>query len=154
SICYVEPDPEVDLQPVVKAPKKGQSVGRPNDPAYGQLYGMEMIRAPNAWRKVQASPVRVAIIDSGIDSKHEDLRDNVRTELGVDFIRVDENGRPTKDPQDENGHGTHVAGTIGAVGNNGVGVTGVCWRVQLISLRVFDKDGKGGTNARIAAAIK
>lgn len=165
SIRYIEPDPDVNIQPVglkanpvaiplMKAPKVGQSVCRPNDPGYGQLYGMELIRASNAWCRFQISPVIVAIIDSGIDSKHEDLRDNVRVELGIDFIRVNADGQPTKDPQDENGHGTHVAGTIGAVGNNGVGVTGVCWRVQLVSLRVFDKDGKGGSNARIAAAIK
>jgi uncharacterized protein (TIGR03067 family) len=163
SIRYVEPDPVIKLRrvgpgdkpgavPPGKAPTAGQSGLRPNDPAYGQLYGMELIRASTAWRNVQVSPALVAVVDTGIDSSHIDLRDNVRADLGIDFTRVDKNGRPSKNPVDENGHGTHVAGTIAAVGNNGVGVTGVCWRARLVALRVLDKDGNG-SNARIAAGI-
>jgi subtilisin family serine protease len=163
ALDYVEPDPQVKLQGVgpqgkpgaaapVKTPKAGLSVRRPNDPEFGQLYGMEMIRASTAWSTVQVSPVLVAVVDTGVDSNHIDLKGNVRTDLGIDFTRVDKNGRPTKNPVDENGHGTHVAGTIAAVGNNGVGVTGVCWRAKLVSLRVLDKDGNG-SNARTAAGI-
>jgi thermitase len=164
SLRYVEPDPDQTIKPVGsaasvplalrKAPKEGQSVCRPNDPGYDQLFGMELIRASNAWCKVQTSDVLVAVIDSGIKPDHEDLKDNLQADLGIDFIRVDGDGRPTKNPIDENGHGTHVAGTIGAVGNNGVGVAGVCWRVKLVALRVFDKKGEGGSNARIGAAIR
>src|SRR5262249_1721727 len=155
--------PEVKLQGVgpqdkpgaaapVKTPKAGSSVRRPNDPDFGQLYGMEMIRASTAWSTVQVSPVLVAVVDTGVDANHIDLKGNVPTDLGIDFTRVDTNGRPTKNPVDERGHGTHVAGTIAAVGNNGVGVTGVCWRVKLVSLRVLDKRGTG-SNARTAAGI-
>src|SRR5262249_55010849 len=71
ALDYVEPDPEVKLQGVgpqdkpgaaapVNTPKAGPSVRRPNDPDFGQLYGMEMIRASTAWSKVQVSPVLVA----------------------------------------------------------------------------------------------
>ncbi len=160
TLKYVEPDVEIKLDPtaapsnpLIQAPKQGSSVCRPNDPKYGELYGMENIRASSAWCCVQTSPVLVAIVDSGIDLKHEDLLSNIRTDVSFDFIKTDASGKPTQSPQDGFGHGTHVAGTIGAVGNNNVAVTGVCWRVQMAAMRVFDDQGKGGSNARVAAAI-
>jgi subtilisin family serine protease len=108
----------------------------PNDPRLG-LWGMVNVGAAKAWTKVTGSPVIVADIDTGADFGHEDLKDNLVP--GYDFI--------TNSPNviDENGHGTHTAGTIGAVGNNMKGVAGVCWHVKVMPVRFLDKNGSGST---------
>jgi subtilisin family serine protease len=118
----------------------------PNDPRYGELWGLNQasdadIDGPEAWDLTTgSSAVTVAIVDTGVAYDHPDLAPNMLP--GYDF--VDNDG----DPRDENGHGTHVAGTIGAAGNNGIGVTGVNWDVGLMPVRVLDADG-GGTNAEV-----
>ena len=95
----------------------------PNDPRYSQDYGLARIQAPQAWDVTTGSPdVTVAVVDTGIATDHLDLSANVVP--GYDFVQDD------ADPRDFNGHGTHVAGTIGAKGNNGIGVAGVNWNVQ------------------------
>jgi subtilisin family serine protease len=107
----------------------------PNDPQYPTLWGLQKINAPGAWDITTGSAsVKVAVVDTGIAAAHEDLANVVP---GHDFITGD------SDPSDANGHGTHVAGTIGAVGNNGTGVTGVNWNVSLMPLRVLDASGSG-----------
>ncbi len=101
----------------------------PNDPNYSQLWGMEKIQAPLAWDMTKGSgSVVVAVIDSGIEASHADLSANAVA--GYDFANGDSN------PADDVGHGTHVAGTVGAVGNNSVGVTGVNWTVKIMPLKV------------------
>jgi subtilisin family serine protease len=108
----------------------------PNDPMFSQLWGLNQandadIDAPEAWNATTGSrDVIVAVVDSGIAYNHPDLGANMWPGLGWDFLAGD--GQPL----DYNGHGTHVAGTIGAAGNNGTGVTGVSWNVQLMALRV------------------
>jgi len=119
----------------------------PNDPYLSQLWGLANINAQAAWDAYgfDASAVKVAIIDSGV-ANHNDLAGNLGA--GKDF----EFNNGTED--DRNGHGTHVAGTVGAVGNNGIGVTGVAQKVQLIPCQVSaDEDGSGtlSTDAIIAA---
>ena len=134
---------------------------RPDDARYGELWGMERIRAPEAWSISTESPeVVVAVIDTGIRYTHQDLRDNMwvnpnpgdMNDLhGATFISG--GGQMTNgDPNDTNGHGTHVAGTIGAVGNNGVGVAGVTWNVQLMALNFLHPNG--GWTADAIAAIE
>ena len=59
----------------------------------------------------------------------------------------------TSDPIDDNGHGTHVSGTIGAVGNNTIGVTGVNWHVKIMALKAFDNTGSGFTSDIISAIL-
>ena len=114
--------------------------------------------SPEAWNlRSDASKVVVAVIDSGIDIRHEDLARNIwrnKDEIpgngkdddqngyiddvsGYDFI--DRDG----EPNDAFGRGTQLAGIIGAVGNNRIGIDGVCRRVQLLPVKIFDKDGKG-----------
>ena len=124
---------------------------------YGQGDGFDNadIYAPGAWKIRSKSPnVVVAIIDSGIDYNHEDLKSNIWTNqdeiinngidddlngyiddyLGWDFYNNDNNPHPWSY---SNIHGTHVAGIIGAEGNNGLGIAGLTWDVQLMNLKVF-----------------
>ncbi len=117
----------------------------PNDPRYSQLWGMAKISAPSAWNITTGSAaVKVAVVDTGIATDHLDLSSNVVP--GYDFVQGD------TDPRDYNGHGTHVAGTIGARGNNGVGVAGVNWQVGLMPVRVLDGNGSG-SNANVTAGF-
>jgi subtilisin family serine protease len=117
----------------------------PNDPRYSQLWGLAKINAPSAWNTTTGSTaVKVAVVDTGIATDHLDLSANVVP--GYDFVQGD------SDPRDFNGHGTHVAGTIGARGNNGIGVTGVDWQVSLMPVRVLDGSGSG-SNANVAAGF-
>lgn len=118
----------------------------PNDPSWNVLWGLEKIGMPQAWdRNTGSAEVKVAVIDSGIDYTHEDLSGNVDASQGYDFVDDDD------DPQDEYSHGTHVAGTIGAETNNGVGVSGINWSIEMIPLRVLDNANKGKNSNFIKA---
>jgi subtilisin family serine protease len=99
-----------------------------------------------AWDHVtDCSGVVVAVLDSGVNYSHEDLAANMwaggadAPRHGADFIGSD------NDPMDENGHGTHVAGIIGASGNNSTGISGVCWKASIMAVRVLDATGEGTT---------
>ncbi len=117
------------------------AVTEPNDLRLGECWGLRSIRASTAWQKGHDSSVIVAVIDTGVDYKHEDLKDNMWKSAagkhGYDFVDGDD------DPMDLHGHGTHCAGTVGAVGNNAKGVAGVNWKVQLMAVRWLDEGGRG-----------
>src|SRR4029453_15163610 len=103
------------------------------------------IDAPEAWDTFSGNgTVTVAVIDTGGDYPHPDLVGSVNG--GYDFADND------PDPMDEHYHGTHVAGTIGAHGNNGVGVTGANWNVNILPIRALDPDG-GGTLESVVNGI-
>jgi len=149
----------------------------PDDPSFqlewgllnsGQHAGLpgNDIAAAGAWNFTTGSrQVVVAVIDSGIDLTHPDLVANLWVNAGEipgDGIDNDRNGfiddvhgwdfvDHDAVPQDGFGHGTHVAGIIGAVGNNGSGVTGVNWQVSIMALRIQDDRGAGTTSAVLAA---
>jgi len=149
----------------------------PNDPSFAVEWGLHNtgqyagtpgndIGAAGAWAFTTGSrSVVVAVIDSGIDLTHPDLAANLWVnpgEIAGDGIDNDGNGfvddihgwdfvDNDAVPQDGFGHGTHVAGIIGAVGNNGVGVTGVAWQVSIMALRIQDDRGAGTTSAMLAA---
>src|SRR4051795_1415484 len=118
----------------------------PNDPRYSQDYGLPKIQAPQAWDVTTGSAaVTVAIVDTGVASDHLDLAPNMVA--GANYAT----GGPNTS-LDYNGHGTHVAGTIGARGNNGIGVAGVNWNTHLMPLRALNGSGSG-TNDDISAAF-
>jgi len=138
-----------------------------NDPGRFYLWGMERIKTGNGWDTTTGSKnVVVAIVDSGIDYTHEDLADNMWINTGEipnNGIDDDNDGyiddvygvnaiSGSGNPFDDNGHGTHCAGTIGAVGNNGLGVVGVNWQVSLMAAKFLDSEGEG-SNADAIAAI-
>lgn len=138
-----------------------------NDPQGTNLWGLERISAPAAWDISTGSPeIVVAGIDTGIDFTHPDLAANMWTnpgEIAGDGIDNDGNGyiddvhginaaAGTGNPMDDNGHGTHTAGTIGGVGDNGTGVVGVAWNVKIMGLKFLNANG-GGTIADAIRAI-
>lgn len=147
-VNFAEPDHLVKLASVF-----------PNDPLFlngtqwglnnaGQAGGMPNadIDAPEAWTaRTSASNVVVAVVDTGIRYMHEDLAGNIWTNPhdgshGINVIAG------STDPDDDNGHGTLVSGVIGARGDNGVGVAGVAWQVQLMACKFVDTSGYGSVS--------
>lgn len=139
----------------------------PNDTDYGQLWGMEKIKAPGMWDIATASTILIASLDTGIDYTHADLANNIWTNPGeTDGDNVDNDGNGyiddvhgyrfdldngnSGDPADDNGHGTHTAGTMGGVGNNSAGVAGVCWTVKIVAVKSFFADGSAYTSDIVA----
>lgn len=148
----------------------------PNDPQFVNLFGLDNngqtggvvdadIDAPQAWDIATGSNTIIAVVDSGLDYNHIDIQGNVwlnTTEIANNGIDDDGNGyiddvrgwnffNNDNDPMDDSDHGTHVAGTIAAVGNNGVGVTGVNWSARIMGLKFMNATGTGSTSDAIAA---
>lgn len=157
-----------------------QITQEPDDPSFAQLWGLHNIgqlingfpglagadiHATPAWDLSFGSTSNVvAIIDTGIDYTHPDLAANVWS-APTDFT-VNVGGSPVTcaagthgfnaitrscNPMDDHHHGTHVSGTIGAVGNNGIGVVGVNWTARLMGIKFLDSQGSGSTADAIAA---
>lgn len=104
----------------------------PNDPNYAAQWHLSKIHAPLAWDVTTGSSVRVAVCDTGVEATHPDLAANLQLP-GYNVV----DGTTNTDALD--GHGTAVAGCIGAVGNNGVAVDGVLWRVRILPVRVSNQ---------------
>ncbi|PSB57785.1 peptidase S8, partial [Chroococcidiopsis cubana CCALA 043] len=117
----------------------------PNDPQYGQQWNMRSISIESAWDETKGSGVTVAVIDTGI-SQVPDLK-NTKFVEGYDFV----NDKVAAD--DDNGHGTHVAGTVAQSTNNNYGVAGVAYEATLMPLKVLSAGGTG-TTSDIAEAIR
>jgi len=132
----------------------------PDDPSFGQLWGLRNtganepqgkagvegadVNAMKAWDITKGTRnIRIAIIDTGIDYNHPDLKANVDKEHGYNFAN------DTKDAMDDNGHGTHCAGTIGALHDNKVGVAGVMSEVTMIPVKFLDAGGSGTLEAAV-----
>jgi len=150
----------------------------PNDPRFGEQWALKSVSAngrdsgsdinvARAWEVTTGTRRTViAIIDSGIDFTHTDLRQNEWNNLSerADGRASDDDGNgftddlhgwdfltDTNEIRDEQGHGTAVAGIIAARGNNGTGISGVMWRASLMSLRVLDKTGTGDVASAVEA---
>ncbi|NOZ53115.1 MAG: S8 family serine peptidase [Gammaproteobacteria bacterium] len=154
-----------------------QAIFQPNDTRFNELWGMNNtgqtggsvdadIDATQAWDIFTGSSnVIVGVIDTGVDYTHEDLVDNIWTNTGeipgnnidddangfiddihgYDFVSNDGN------PMDDNGHGTHVSGTIAASGNNNKGVTGVTWDAQIMGIKFLNSSGSGSISDAVEA---
>jgi len=122
-----------------------------NDPEFSRQWGLDQIGAPAAWARTTGTGVRVGIVDTGVDLGHEDLAGHIVESTSC----LETNGNPLKcagSAQDDFGHGTHVAGIVGAIKDNGKGVVGVAPDAQLVVAKVF----KGATadQADVIAGIK
>ena len=148
----------------------------PNDDAFGRQWSLRNsgqfggkpgadIDATSAWDMTTGGGVTVAVIDTGVDYNHPDLRSNIWRNPNESLNGSDDDGNGFIDdlhgadfangdsnPSDDAGHGTHVGGVIGAEGNNGFGIAGVNWNVNLMPLKFLDQNGEGNT-ADAASAI-
>lgn len=164
-VRYAQPDYVVSLSKT------------PNDPSFSQQWGLNNtgqsggtpnadISAPEAWNiSTGSGRTIVAVIDSGVDYTHPDLAANIWTNRGeiagngidddrdgyIDDVHGWDFANNDNNPMDDHGHGTHVAGIIGAVGNNGVGVDGVNWKVQIMPLKFLTASGTGNLSNAIRA---
>jgi type VII secretion-associated serine protease mycosin len=110
----------------------------PNDPGYGSQWGLPKIGAPAAWDiTTGGSDVTIAVVDTGIDLSHPDLSCFGKLTPGWDFVNNDAT------PDDDFGHGSHVAGIAAACTNNSTGVAGVAWGARLMPVKVLNAYGSG-----------
>ncbi|UCG51055.1 MAG: S8 family serine peptidase [Candidatus Latescibacterota bacterium] len=148
----------------------------PDDPEFERLWGLHNtgqtggtpdadIDAPEAWQIETGDTVLVGVIDTGVDWTHEDLAANMWINPGeIPGNDTDDDGNGYVDdvrgwdfvgndelPMDDHGHGSHVSGTIAAVGNNGIGVVGVSWSARIMALKFLNSEGQGYTSGAISA---
>jgi len=111
--------------------------GVPNDPKYldHTLWALERIHAEEIWKRQTNTSLTIAVIDTGIERAHPDLGANI-VSGGANFVQVGQ------EPADENGHGTHVAGILGAIGNNALGIVGVAWKAKILPIKIFPASGQ------------
>ena len=157
AVEYVEPNYVMHATRLPNDRGFGEQWGLRNVGQYGGTPGAD-IHATDAWNATTGAGVIVAVVDTGVDYNHPDLAANMWTNPsdppngvdddgngfvddvhGADFINGDSN------PDDDAGHGTHVAGIIGAKGDNGLGVTGVNWDTKIMALKFLDANGAGNT---------
>ena len=174
---YVVSIPPDQTGPVVQDTNPSHILAIPSDGFFSYLWGLHNtgqtggtpdadIDAPEAWDiSTGSGSVVVAVIDTGVLYSHSDLASNIWNNTGeipdngidddgngyVDDIRGWDFANNDNDPTDDHSHGTHVSGTIGAVGNNGIGVAGINWQVKIMPLKAFNSAGSGFLSAEIDA---
>ncbi|HPQ20076.1 MAG TPA: S8 family serine peptidase, partial [bacterium] len=132
-IEYIEPNYVIEASEIA------------NDSYYSEQWGLKKIEIEEAWKINEGeNDVIIAVLDSGLDLAHLDLQANIKS--GYDFVNDD------ADASDDNGHGSMVAGIIGAVKNNSIGISGVAPKCKIMPLKVLDSEGYG-TYADVADAI-
>ncbi|PWR72327.1 S8 family serine peptidase [Methanospirillum lacunae] len=157
------------------------SMRTPNDPSFSLQWGLKNsgqgpfygksgadIKASDAWGTTTgSSSVIIAVVDTGVDYTHSDLAANIWTNSGeIPNNGIDDDGNGyiddvrgwnfvsnSNNPMDDHGHGTHCAGTIAAVGNNNIGITGVCWNAKIMPLKFLDSTGNGRVSNAISAIL-
>ena len=160
-VNWAEPNYRIDIDPLESENEKYTTPVR--DPRAAEQWGYSKIHLPEVWQTGAdcSKGLIVAVTDTGVDWDHPDLKANLYTnakEIPDNGIDDDGNGliddvhgwdfeAESPDSRDDYGHGTHVAGTIGAVGGNGVGVSGVCWNVTLLPVKWMKKGSGWGSDA-------
>ena len=112
-----------------------------DDPFITHQWGLDKIDAPAAWSVTDGTGVTIAIVDTGVDVDHPDLAPNILSPHADFTGESDPDGA-----QDENGHGTHVAGIAAAVRDNGIGVAGTAPGAKILAVRVLDEEGTGSAS--------
>lgn len=178
---YAQPNYRISLDPDEFDTRSGKDLlyregsGMPNDPEFGNQWSLNNlgqdggseradIDALKAWVKTRGSDkIVVAVLDTGVDYTHKDLVANMWSrpdavpeytddELGtVDDLHGFDADADAGDPMDDNGHGTHCAGIIGAEGDNGIGIAGINWNVSIMPLKFLGRGGFGSTANAIKA---
>ena len=184
---YAVPNNEISLEPqsefgkfsndsTIDESKAELSGSTPDDPMFNEQWSLANsgqrggkakadINALRAWEQkgTGSEDVVVAVLDSGVDYRHQDLKQNMWTRPdNVDEYFDEQIGyvddqygydatTDSGDPMDDNGHGTHCAGIIGADGNNGIGIAGINWRVKIMPLKFISRNGSGTTKDAIEA---
>lgn len=139
-IAKLESNDDVEwVEPVVKV----KAHGAPNDPYWQYQWHLQNLNMPKAWQTTKGEGVVVAVIDTGVSAGQDGFHKLLQ---GKDFVDGDNRA------DDENGHGSHVAGTIGQATDNGIGVAGVAPKVSILPVRVLDANG-GGDNNDVAEGI-
>ncbi len=181
NVEYAEPNNLIKIDdPIQKAaPQDGlypeSTANQPNDPLFNEQWALNNsgadggaeradLDALKAWETTKGSDeVVVAVLDSGVDYTHVDLMSNMWTRpANVPAYSDDELGSfndingydataEIRDPMDDNGHGTHCAGIIGAEGDNSEGIAGINWKVKIMPLKFLGRGGFGSTNDAIEA---
>jgi subtilisin family serine protease len=132
-----------------------------SDPYFGKQWGLAKIEAERAWPIANGTGAIIAVVDTGVDFNHPDLASKLIYYSDADFVEPDGTCSSRKGQrscvqdgaQDQNGHGTHVAGIAAAITNNGTGVAGVAPGAKILPVRVLDAEGSG-TSDQIAAGIR
>lgn len=125
---------------------KVKAEASPNDPLRHEQEYLRQIHAPEAWDMATSNrSIVIALVDTGVDLNHPDLKANLVKGINL----VDQ----TKPPQDDNGHGTNVAGVIAAVGNNKIGTTGILWNAKIMPVKALEADGQGEED-KLGAGIR
>ncbi|MDY6994811.1 MAG: S8 family serine peptidase, partial [Pseudomonadota bacterium] len=183
-IEYIEPDYIIRLEnttidnPNVLMSEHLETISTlPNDPEFKKLWHEHNsgqsggtpdadIDAPEAWNtQTDCSEITIAVIDTGVDYNHPDLKNNMwrnRGEIPNDGIDNDGNfydddiygwdfAYNSANPMDNHSHGTHVAGAIAAQGDNNIGISGVCWSAKIMALKFLNDAGFGNTSDAIKA---
>jgi subtilisin family serine protease len=128
------------------------AAGADDDREVRSQWALAQVRAPQAWARTTGAGIRIGIVDTGVDLAHEDLAGQIAASTSC----VGAAGQPARcagSGQDDNGHGTHVAGIVAAVGGNGVGVTGIAPDAELVAAKVVSGPGVA-TVADVVAGIK
>lgn len=173
-IEYVELNQVYHLNAMPNDPEFDKLYGLHNEGKTGGALDAD-IDGPEAWEVTRGSrDILVGVIDTGVDYTHPDLVDNIWSNPGETGVDAEGNDKATNgidddgngyiddhrgwdffnddnDPMDGHSHGTHVSGTIGAVGNNGIGVAGVNWEVSIVGLKIFSDAGRTTADAIVRA---
>ena len=132
--------------------RRATALGAPNDPNYVNQWGLPTVEAPAAWSTYPGAyglggGASVAVVDTGVDSNHEDLRGKILTDLGANCVLLGNSVCYSTVPLDDNGHGTHVAGIVAAATNNGLGGASLDFASSVLPVKVLRSNGSGPDSA-------